>query len=160
MDVFFGDERCVPQDDPASNFRMAHEVLLAHVAARVHSMAGCDPSGYERELGSVFGAGVPRLDLVFLGLGEDGHTASLFPGDPALQVTDRWVALVDRPDHARMTLTIPVLSAARLAVFVVSGAGKREALARLRSGADIPASRVRAERVVVVADHEAAGAGD
>ncbi len=157
VDVFFGDERCVPADHPDSGYRMANEALLSRVNARVHPMVGCDRRAYELELASVFGPGVPRFDLVFLGLGEDGHTASLFLGDRALKVTDRLVAMVLRPDHPRMTLTLPVLSAARLVVFLATGEAKREALAALLAGDDIPASHVRAERVVVLADAEAAG---
>ena len=157
-DIFFGDERCVPPDDPASNYRMARETLLSKVDARVHRMRGesCDAAGYERELREVFGPGWPRFDLVLLGLGEDGHTAALFPGDPALDVRDRLVVRVERPDRARLTLTLPVLSAARAALFLVAGAAKKQALRRLVAGDDIPAARVRAGRVVVVADKEAA----
>lgn len=157
VDVFFGDERCVPPDDPDSNVRMATEALLAHVAARVHPMSDCDPDGYERELASVFGPEVPRFDFVFCGLGEDGHTASLFPGNPVLGVTDRNVALVERPDHRRMTLTLPVLNAAKLAVFLVEGEAKCTALAELVGDGDIPAAKVKAERVVVLCDAAAAG---
>ncbi|HXF36344.1 MAG TPA: 6-phosphogluconolactonase [Actinomycetota bacterium] len=161
VEVFFGDERCVPPDHPDSNLRMARETLLTRVPARVHPMTGCRPEDYERELRAVFGDDLPRFDLAFLGLGEDGHTASLFPGDPALEAGDRWVALVERPDHRRMTLTLPVLSAARVAAFLVAGPGKREALARLlRGDPGIPAARVGAERVVVVADPAAAGRPD
>jgi 6-phosphogluconolactonase len=98
----------------------------------------------------------PRLDLALLGLGEDGHTASLFPGDPALDERARYVVAVDRPDHPRLTLTVPVLSAAATAVFLATGKHKRTSLRRLLDGDDIPAARIRAERVVVVAD-EAAG---
>ncbi|MEX0991560.1 MAG: 6-phosphogluconolactonase [Actinomycetota bacterium] len=158
VEVFFGDERCVPPDDPASNFRMADETLLSHVPARAHPMTGCDPESYETELASVFGPGVPAFDLIFLGLGEDGHTASLFPGDPALEVTDRNVVLVERPDHRRMTLTYPVLNAAHLAVFLVSGAAKQQTLLEMLSASGIPAAGVRAERVVVLADPEAVDA--
>jgi 6-phosphogluconolactonase len=155
--VFFGDERCVPPDDPDSNFRMADQALLSRVAARVHPMTGCDPVAYEHELERVVGAGIPALDLVFLGLGEDGHTASLFPSDPALEERERAVLLIDRPDHRRMTLTLPVLSAARLVVFLVAGEGKRSALRRLLAGDEgVPAARVRASRTVVVADPAAA----
>ena len=156
VDVFFGDERCVPPDDPDSNFRMANESLLSHVPARAHAMSDCDPDGYERGLADVFGPGIPSFDLMFLGLGEDGHTCSLFPGDPALQVRDRNVVLVDRPDHRRMTLTYPVLNAAKLAVFLVEGAGKKEPLASLVEGSDIPAARVASERVIVLCDEAAA----
>jgi len=159
-EVFFGDERCVPPDHPASNFGMATEALLSKVPARVHRMRGedCDPAGYEQELRAVFGPAMPQFDLVLLGLGEDGHTASLFPGDAALRVTNRWVVRVERPDHVRLTLTLPVLSAARIALFLVSGSAKREATGRLLRGEDIPAVKVEAQEVVVIADEAAAPA--
>lgn len=158
-DIFFGDERCVRPEHEASNFRMANETLLAKVPARVHRMPGetCDAAAYEDELSKVFGAALPQFDLVLLGLGEDGHTASLFPGDPALDVTDRWVVRVERPDHARLTLTLPVLSAAKAGMFLVSGASKRAALRSLLAAADIPAGRVKADRVLIFADEAAAG---
>jgi 6-phosphogluconolactonase len=158
VDVFFSDERCVPPDHPDSNFRMARETLLSRVTARVHRMHGetCDAVGYEGELRLVFGKGLPSFDLVFLGMGADGHTASLFPGDPALEETQRLVAKVARPDHQRLTLTLPVLSASKLAVFLVSGAEKREALRRVLAGDDLPAARVAARRVVIIADAAAA----
>ena len=157
-EIFFGDERCVPPDHPGSNYRMADEALLSKVPANVHRMPAetCAAEAYEEELRQVFGAGPPEFDLVLLGLGEDGHTASLFPGDPALEEKERWVIRVERPDHARLTLTLPVLSAAKVALFLVLGAAKREALQRLRDGDDIPAARVRAKRVVIVADEAAA----
>lgn len=158
-DICFGDERCVPPNHPDSNFRMASEALLSRVRARVHRMPGetCDPARYEEELATIFGRDLPRFDLVFLGLGADGHTASLFSGDPALDERERWVVRVEREDHARLTMTLPVLSAARTAVFLVSGEAKREALSTLIAGADVPAARVAAERVVVLADAGAAG---
>lgn len=157
-EIFFGDERCVPPDHPDSNYRMAREALLSKAPANVHRMPGetCDAEAYEEELRQVFGAGLPEFDLVLLGLGEDGHTASLFPGDPALEEKERWVMRVERPDHARLTLTLPVLSASKVALFLVLGAAKREALQRLRDGDDIPAARVQAKRVVIVADEGAA----
>ncbi len=157
-DLFFGDERCVPPDNQASNYRMAHEALLSKVPARVHRMPGetCDAAAYERELAAVFGESLPRFDLVLLGLGEDGHTASLFPGDAAVDVVDRWVARVERPDYHRLTLTLPVLSAATTALFLISGSSKREALRKLMNGADIPAARVVARRVTIIADGAAA----
>lgn len=156
--VLFGDERCVPPDHEDSNFRMANEALLSKVDAQVHRMPGesCDAGAYEDELHAVFGPGPPRLDLVVLGLGQDGHTASLFPGDPALEERSRLVVRVERPDHPRLTLTYAVLDRARLALFLVDGEHKREALGRLMADEDIPAARVASERVVVVADRAAA----
>jgi 6-phosphogluconolactonase len=158
-EVFFGDERCVPPDHPDSNYRMAHEALLSRVRARVHRMPGetCDAAAYEEELTSLFGPALPKFDLVLLGLGIDGHTASLFLGDPALDVRDRRVVRVQRPDHPRLTLTLPVLSAAKAAMFLVSGESKREPLCQLLAGVDIPAARVRARRVIIIADEAAAG---
>ena len=107
----------------------------------------------------MLGPGTPRLDLALLGMGADGHTASLFPGDAALEERERLVVRVSRPDHQRLTLTLPVLSAAKVALFLVSGADKREALSRVLAGEDLPAARVTAERVLFVADREAAGGG-
>jgi 6-phosphogluconolactonase len=95
------------------------------------------------------------FDLVFLGLGEDGHTASLFPGDPALGERTRLVVPVRRPDHPRLTMTLPVLSAAKVAIFLVSDSNKNGALSQLLAGGDIPAARVKAQRVLVIADRGA-----
>jgi len=150
--VLMGDERCVPLDHPASNFGMAREALLAHVPAVAHPMpvGSCDPGAYESVVRDALGD-PPRVDLAFLGIGEDGHTASLFSGDPALAETERLVVRVDRPDHPRLTLTLPVLSSARLAIFLVDGPSKGVAMRRLLAGEEIPASRVRAERVLVLA---------
>ncbi len=158
-EVFFGDERCVPPDHPDSNYNTANAALLSKVQARVHRMRGESPDGaalYEDALTSVFGPGIPEFDLVLLGLGEDGHTASLFPGDPALDVTDRRVVRVVRPDYERLTLTLPVLSAAKVALFLVTGANKARRLRELLDEGDIPAARVLARRVLVVADRDAA----
>lgn len=158
-DVFFGDERCVPPDHDASNFRKAREALLSKVPARVHRMPGesCDPAAYERALVEVFGEGrPPSLDLVVLGIGEDGHTASLFPGDPALEERERLVVRVERPDYPRLTLTLPVLNAAGVVMFLVDKEGKQEALRRMLEDGDVPASLVAAERVVVLAHPAAA----
>ncbi len=161
VEVFFGDERCVPPEHPDSNFRMANEALLSKVTTRVHAMYDCDPALYEADLRSVFGDGVPAFDLTFMGIGDDGHTASLFPGKPALDVRDRWVTSVPEPGmpppHPRLTLTFPVLDAARLALFLVAGESKRERLHQLMTNADIPAARVHANRIVVLAERAAAG---
>lgn len=159
VDVVFGDERCVPRDHPDSNYGMARRTLLSKIDARVHPMPGesCDAAAYERTLREVFGPGIPAIDLILLGLGEDGHTASLFPGDPALDEAERLVVRVERPDHPRMTLTLPVLSTGRLVVFLVAGKSKSGALRRLMEGDEgVPAARIRAERVVVLAHARAA----
>lgn len=154
VDVLFTDERCVPPDHPDSNVGMVARALLSRLDSppRVHRMPGetCNADAHEVELRRAFGA--LRLDLAVLGLGADGHTASLFPGEPVLKERVRWVARVTRPDHARITLTLPVLSSARLALFLVAGEDKRDAVARLLAGEDIPAAGVRADRVLVVAD--------
>ena len=146
--VWWSDERLVPPDDPDSNERMAREALLGRVtvpAAQIHPLRSPDV-----ELPD-------RFDLVLLGVGADGHTASLFPGDPALDVTDRPVVRVERSDHPRLTLTYPVIDAARVAAFLVSGAEKREILARVLDGdRSLPAARVQAEETYVLADDAAA----
>ena len=161
-DLFFGDERCVALDHPDSNYGMARATLFAKLGpdarARVHPMPGptCDDEGYERLLHQRFGPGLPVFDFVLLGLGADGHTASLFPHDPALDERSRLVVRVQRPDHPRLTLTLPVLSAAGNALFLVAGAGKRHALARLLAADDIPAARVTAQSITIIADQDAA----
>ncbi|HEV3474109.1 MAG TPA: 6-phosphogluconolactonase [Actinomycetota bacterium] len=165
VDLLFTDERCVPPDHQDSNYGLVEESLLAQLpdqGPHVHRMPGatCDAEAHERALRERFGTNL-RLDLAVLGIGTDGHTASLFPGDPALDERERWVALVERPgqppDHPRLTLTLPVLSSARMALFVVAGPGKRDALRRLLNGDDIPAARIRAPRLLVLADPAAAG---
>jgi 6-phosphogluconolactonase len=172
--VFFGDERHVPPDNPDSNFRMARDALLAHVpVASVHRMRGELPdaaaaaASYETELERFFGLSVaaappPRLDLVLLGLGTDGHTASLFPGSAALEERRRWVAapFVERLGTRRITLTLPVLERAREVVFLVSGREKADALARVLVPAEtpLPAAHVRPEdgALVWIVDRAAA----
>jgi 6-phosphogluconolactonase len=158
--VFFGDERCVPPDHPDSNYLMAREALLAHVPAQVHPMNDCDADAYERELRAVFGEGVPAFDLIFMGLGPDGHTASLFPGKPALEVQDRLAVYVPEPgmapQHPRLTLTLPLFQNAKLMVFLVAGEDKRERVRQLLEGDDIPAARTVAPNTIVLVDPPAA----
>ncbi|MEN9226055.1 MAG: 6-phosphogluconolactonase [Thermostichus sp. HHBFW_bins_43] len=131
--LFWGDERYVPPDHPDSNYRMVYEAMLAQVgipAAQVFPMptqAG-DPSQdaaqYEATLRQVFGEEWPQLDLVLLGIGEDGHTASLFPGTAALAVQDCWVTVGQKDGAPRLTLTYPILNGAVQGVFLVTGANK------------------------------------
>jgi 6-phosphogluconolactonase len=154
--VYFSDERAVAPTHNESNFRMAKETLLDHVRIperNVHRMpaerrkldAAADE--YSRLLaGSLRRAndGAPRCDCILLGLGENGHTASLFPGTPALDVVDRW-ATRGRADYEpfdRMTFTFPMINAAEYVVFLVTGGAKMQALAGVAAGS-VPASRVR-----------------
>ncbi len=158
--VVFGDERFVPVDDPDSNEGMARRALLDHVGpAAVHSMAEAaeEPHAAARAYASVIAAHAP-IQLVHLGLGPDGHTASLFPGSSSL---DEEVALVvaagdDEHPHPRLTLTFPAIAGSHLVVVTVAGADKAQAWARLCEGADVPAARITAERVIWLVDREAA----
>jgi 6-phosphogluconolactonase len=173
VEFFFGDERAVPPNDPQSNYNTARLALLDYLPrvsmSQVHRMP-CELEDldagarqYERELREVIGGtGVPRFDLIWLGMGADGHTASLFPGSTALAERERLVVATWAPGPAawRMTLTYPVLNAAREAMFVVNGADKADAVARVRSGStEPPASRVRAERTIWLVDAAATGPG-
>lgn len=160
--VYWGDERCVPADDPASNRRLAVEALLRRVRPMaVHPMCCEDgPESYDAVLRDA-----PSLDLVHLGLGADGHTASLFAGSAALDAPpDRLVAENEDPSgrnpHRRLTLTLAGIARFALAVVTVSGPAKRDALDRVRAGDPaVPASHVRAPRLVWLADPDAAGEG-
>lgn len=145
--LFWGDERCVPPDHVDSNYRMVREILLDHVPippANVHRMPGeMDPveaaARYEEQLREFFvphGGGFHVFDLILLGLGEDGHTASLFPGTRALRESARWVLghYVDAQKGWRITLTPPIINAAHTLVFIVSGAGKAAVLKEILEG--------------------------
>ncbi len=150
VSVFFGDERWVPIHDPDSNEGMARVTFLDEVEPKaVHSLrhAGDTIEGAAAAYDDLVGD-APPIDLVHLGLGPDGHTASLFPGTAPLDVTDRLVVPNgdDLHPHPRLTFTFPAIARARLVVFTVAGADKREPFARLRAGEDLPAGRVRAER--------------
>ncbi|HEX8557727.1 MAG TPA: 6-phosphogluconolactonase [Pyrinomonadaceae bacterium] len=149
--VFFGDERAVPADHPDSNYRMANEALLSRVPVpgrNVHRIEGvgdaaANASAYESEMRGHFGedAAWPRLDLVLLGMGDDGHTASLFPHTAALDERRLWVAAnwVGKLGAWRVTLTAPAVNAARNVLFLVSGAGKAERLREVLRGERDPA---------------------
>ncbi|MBN1201103.1 MAG: 6-phosphogluconolactonase [Anaerolineae bacterium] len=153
--VFWGDERCVPPNHPDSNYRMAREALLDHVslpAGNEYRMRGeIDPAQaaaeYEHALRIFGGGNIPRFDLILLGLGDDGHTASLFPDTAALTESRRWVVenYVDRLDVWRLTLTLPVINAAANVLFLVAGEGKAEIMRTvLRGPRDVyPAQFIR-----------------
>lgn len=161
MQVLIGDERWVPVDDPDSNEGMARRALLDRVGVgRIHSAREAGPT--IDEAAAAYSALVERIgsiDLVHLGLGEDGHAASLFPGAPALAETQRLVVATasEHHPHARLTFTYPALERSRLVVFTVTGEAKREAFAKVRRGEDVPAARVRAEQVVWLVAPEVAG---
>lgn len=155
--LWFTDERCVPPTHEHSNYGMAREALLDRLGERgptVHRMRGEDgpeegARAYADELQAVHGDGIPRLDLILLGMGSDAHVASLFPGRPELDERERTVVPVDMPGLPpivpRISLSFPIINAARSIVFLVTGSGKAEAVARAMSGTrgtDVPAALV------------------
>ncbi|MGU3540918.1 6-phosphogluconolactonase [Methylobacterium sp. A54F] len=156
---FFGDDRVVPWDDALSNVRMVREAFghgtpvpethLHFIPSDLGPEAGA--AAYEDTLRGFYGSGTlepgrPLFDLVLLGLGEDGHTASLFPGKPAVDEARAWAAPVPEagmdPRVPRISLTIPALTSARWILFLVTGPAKREPLRRLAAGEDLPAGRI------------------
>jgi 6-phosphogluconolactonase len=156
---FWGDERFVPHDDPNSNYRMAYDVLLSRVPVdrrNVHAIPTTNLSpeqaagAYEATLKGFYGASEldsrrPIFDVTLLGIGEDGHTASLFPGNPALQERRRWaLAVLGARPEARITLTYPVLNSSRDVAFLAAGAAKKGIIARAEAGdPTLPAAGVR-----------------
>ncbi len=173
VEFFWGDERTVPPDHPESNFGVAYQMLIAALPnvrpEAIHRMPAQGPDldaaalAYEAELRLAFGArggDPPAFDLIWLGMGPDGHTASLFPGSAALDVTNRWVVAnwAPGPQAWRMTLTFPVLDAARDVLFVVTGPDKAPALERVKAGDEaLPAARVRAPNIEWLIDAAANG---
>jgi 6-phosphogluconolactonase len=176
VQLFWGDERAVPPDDPESNYGMARRELLLRVpipAANIHRMEADDANlgraaqAYEEVLRSYLeldDRGFPVFDLIFLGLGTEGHTASLFPGSGLLNETSRWVStpLVEKLGKQRMTLTLPVLNAARRVVFLVESSEKAAILREVllgNSGPPLPAQMVQprnGERIFLVDEAAAA----
>jgi 6-phosphogluconolactonase len=169
-----GDERFVPPSDPASNFGMARAAFLAHVPVPPENLHPVETDGvtldeaatrYETMLKRLYGAdalqaGRPLLNLTLLGLGEDGHTASLLPGEPVLQERKRWVAPVPKGRvEERVTLTYPALDSSAVVAFLVSGEGKCDILDKILSGdTGFPAAQIRPEgEVIWFADRAAAG---
>jgi 6-phosphogluconolactonase len=165
--VVQADERVAPEGDPDRNLTHLRESLLEHAPLRpeqIHAMpvelrnleSGC--AQYARVLETIAGS-PPVLDLVHLGLGPDGHTASLVPGDPVLDITDADVALTGTyQKRRRMTLTYPIINRSRRVLWLVTGSEKMGMLARLRAGdVSIPAGRVSRDHAVVLADRAAAG---
>lgn len=160
VDIYWGDERCVPLDDADSNYRLGREALLERLGAvnanyPMRCDEGADP--YQLRLGEL-----GRLDVVHLGLGPDGHTASLFPGSPALDADPgRLVVMNHDPlgnnKHPRMTLTFAGIARARLVLVTVAGEEKCDALARVAAGEDLPGARIQAQEVIWIVDPAAAG---
>jgi 6-phosphogluconolactonase len=166
VELWWSDERCVPEDDERSNYRMAREALLDRLTTApraVHRIRGeLDPESaaaeYDREYGGV------ELDLAVLGIGPDGHTASLFPGSPALDERDRWVVAAEpglEPFVTRVTMTLPALAQSRVILFLAEGLDKADAAARAFGGDPDPAtpsSLVRSKRGETIAILDAAAA--
>lgn len=159
VDFYWGDERCVPHDDPDSNYFLAREALLDRIGAAnaTHLMRCAEgPDPYQLRLGEL-----GHLDLVHLGLGPDGHTASLFPEsealrtDPGRLVTMNHDPLGNNP-HRRMTLTFAGIARAHQVVVTVVGDGKAEALARVARGDDVPAAHIAADQILWLVDPAAA----
>ena len=170
VDVYVGDERFVPADDADANQRLIREALLDRVGgAGSFTPMPTEPGGpddcaaaYQAVIAGLLAG--PGIDLIHLGLGTDGHTASLFPGAPTLAAgPDELVAATEDPNgrnpHPRLTLTLPAIDRARRAVFTVTGDGKRWAVDQLRAGADIPAARVAGPEIQWLVDPAAAGEG-
>ncbi len=167
VDIYMGDERLVPPDDEDANQRLVREAVVDHVGilGSFRPMPTTGPvdecvADYQRVLADLLAG--PGIDLIHLGMGADGHTASLFPGAPTLDApADILVAATQDPNgqnaHPRLTVTLPVIDAARCAVFTVAGESKRDAIAALRRGEDIPAARVQSSRVVWLIDQAASG---
>ena len=155
---YWGDERFVPPDHPESNYRMAREAMLARVPVPPESVHPIPTDGnpedaarsYERTLQAAYGAGTldparPVFDIMLLGIGTDGHTASLLPGDPALDERRRWVVPVARGrPEVRITLTLPAIESSRHVAFLAEGKSKAPILAAVRAGgSQLPAAQVR-----------------
>jgi 6-phosphogluconolactonase len=174
---FIGDERFVPDSDARHNMTMARRAFLDRFApsANIHPIptdaASPDEAAarYERELKSFYGAGAfdpawPLFDLVLMGVGPDGHTASLFPDYPALQETERWVVGVPEahvePFVPRVTLTLPALASCHEMLFELAGSGKRAILTRVLAGESLPANRARSNGETVWVVDKAALPGD
>jgi 6-phosphogluconolactonase len=170
VDVFIGDERVVPPDDVDANQRLVRDSLLDGLgsAGPVGSYTPMPTTGpidecvasYQQSIAALLAG--PGIDVIHLGLGGDGHTASLFPNAPTLEAgPDELVAATEDPNgrnpHPRMTLTLPVIDSARLALFTVTGESKQDAIAALRRGDDIPAARVKAKQIVWLVDEAAGG---
>jgi 6-phosphogluconolactonase len=173
---FWGDERFVPHDDPASNYCMVHEAMLARApvpAANIHPMPteGLAPdaaaSVYERTLKEFYGANEltadrPLFDVVLLGLGTNGHTASLFPGTAVLQERLRWVGTMTDPEAGiRLTLTYPALESSRETAFLVAGEDKRAVLRQVLDGdTSLPAAQLHPQGTLrFLVDRAAVGEG-
>ena len=159
VDVYWGDERCVPLEHQDSNYRLGREALLERVGAvNANFPMRCDdgPDPYQLRLGEL-----GKIDLIHLGLGADGHTASLFPGSSALDADPGRLVVMNEDSsgtnaHPRMTLTLSGIARGRLVLVTVCGEEKADALAAVARGDDIPGAHVNAERVVWLVDKPAA----
>lgn len=159
--IYVSDERFVPVNHPDSNEGMARRELFDHVPhGPIHSMRGGadSPEAAAKEYDELISA-VDRIDVIHLGLGADGHTASLFPGDPALKEASRLVVATAKEGHPwpRISFTFPAIAKARTVIVTVSGSEKQWALQQATAGGDVPGARIRAEKVIWLVDRPAAG---
>ncbi|WP_319470719.1 6-phosphogluconolactonase [uncultured Pseudodesulfovibrio sp.] len=174
--IFWSDERAVPPDSEHSNYRLANDTLLSRITIpeknilRIKGELGAQRAAeeLERDLTETFGdQGMPRFDFVLLGLGTDGHTASLFPGTEALSATTMTAAVINPPANPQMdrvTFSLPILNNARTVLFMVIGDSKRRIVSEIRSDPTAveryPAARVSARKTLWFADHAALGKGE
>jgi 6-phosphogluconolactonase len=159
VDFYFADERCVPPDNQESNYFLADETLFRPAGIELDQVRRMQGEREDREAAARDYEALlpPTLDVVLLGMGEDGHTASLFPGLSAVEERERRALAVvgPKPPPWRLTLTLPVLVGARKVLFAVAGAGKKDALKRVLAGEPLPAARVT--NAVWLVDRAAAG---
>jgi len=167
---FFADERCVGLNHSDSNYKLCSELLLNHVSITKHQIYTIDPTliqspkeaalAYQQQLTRVFQESIPQFDMIFLGMGPDGHTCSLFPNHPLLNESHDWIAPImdsPKPPSCRITMTFPLLNAARYTIFVATGAGKSGKIHEIFDlGMDYPCSRVKSQQVIWIIDHAAA----
>jgi 6-phosphogluconolactonase len=167
VDIAMGDERVVAPTDPDANQQLVHEALLDRIGRfgsftpmpTVGPIADC-VARYQQQIAAILAG--PGIDLIHLGMGPDGHTASLFPNAPTLHAgPEELVAATEDPNgrnpHPRLTLTLPAINSARCAVFTITGESKQEAVTALRDGSDIPASRIAPQSIIWLLDAAAAG---
>ena len=162
VEVYLGDDRFVPEDHSESNEHLVRRALFDSVAPRaLHPMYRPGPIQEAADAYDSLVRSSPPIDIVHLGMGPDGHTASLFPGSPALDVIDRFVVATgdELHPHPRLSFTYAAIARSPLVLMTVSGEDKRDAFARIAAGEDLPAARIRAEKLLWIVDETVTGPG-